>query len=590
MKEILACILLVFVMCSFAVDAEASWLIDAERFHISAHGQNSCQDCHTDIADKPLHPDPAEVDKTLPDFYRLEQCTTCHEDIYEDLKEGRHGGEKIGDELEFKYCIACHDPHYQLSYSNKATKIDLPQPIEKKCSICHVLYKELPKFSPEDENCLSCHRSVDAKDPKETGYISSLCFHCHGRNTGAQKTDDFPLIDESAYSKTVHADIPCITCHLQSVQYQHNHQELGDCRLCHLPHDEKIAHDTHLRVSCEACHLKNVLPVKDSGSGLIQWQIDRRAGRMSAIHSMISSNNDNFCRRCHTNGNSIGAVAMLLPAKSVMCMPCHAATFSVGDPTTLVAMIIFGFGILVAGSIWFSGSPVGLAEFGVGNMLLKTLRSVLAVIFSGRIFFIIKILILDGLFQRRLFRISRSRWFIHALIFFPILMRFCWGMIALVTSIWLPEWQGVWIMLDKNHPLSAFLFDLSGVLVLLGVALILLRKYVLESEDKIKGLPKADWPAYSLMGSIFIVGFILEGMRIAMTGSPEGSQYAFLGYIISRLFVGADLTSTYGYMWYLHAILTGAFVACLPFSRMFHMIMAPITLALNAGSQQHRWR
>ena len=145
-------------------------------------------------------------------------------------------------------------------------------------------------------------------------------------------------------------------------------------------------------------------------------------------------------------------------------------------------------------------------------------------------------------------------------------------------------------MLDKNHPLSAFLFDLSGVLVLLGVALILLRKYVLESEDKLKGLPKADWPAYSLMGSIFIVGFILEGMRIAMTGSPEGSQYAFLGYIISRLFVGADLTSTYGYMWYLHAILTGAFVACLPFSRMFHMIMAPITLALNAGSQQHRWR
>jgi nitrate reductase gamma subunit len=89
------------------------------------------------------------------------------------------------------------------------------------------------------------------------------------------------------------------------------------------------------------------------------------------------------------------------------------------------------------------------------------------------------------------------------------------------------------------------------------------------------------------MGGIIIFGFILEGMRIAMTGTPQGSQYAFLGYIISRLFTGADLTGVYGYMWYLHAILTGAFVAYLPFSRMFHMIMAPVVLAMNAASSSH---
>ena len=45
-------------------------------------------------------------------------------------------------------------------------------------------------------------------------------------------------------------------------------------------------------------------------------------------------------------------------------------------------------------------------------------------------------------------------------------------------------------MLDKNHPLSAFLFDLLGVLVILGVVLIIARKYVLGSEDKLKGLPR----------------------------------------------------------------------------------------------------
>ena len=140
-------------------------------------------------------------------------------------------------------------------------------------------------------------------------------------------------------------------------------------------------------------------------------------------------------------------------------------------------------------------------------------------------------------------------------------------------------------MLDKNHPLTALLFDLSGVLIISGVVLMLLRKYVQGSEGKLEGLPAADWPAYGLMGGIMIVGFILEGMRIAMTGKPGGSQYAFLGYVISRLFKEVNLTGIYGYMWHVHAILTGAFVAYLPFSRMFHMIIAPISLVLNAGSQ-----
>jgi hypothetical protein len=91
MKEFVAGILIIFWLCSPVVEADASWLIDVERYHVSAHGQNSCQDCHTDIADKALHPDPAEVNKSLPDFYQLEQCTDCHEEVLEDADEGSHG-------------------------------------------------------------------------------------------------------------------------------------------------------------------------------------------------------------------------------------------------------------------------------------------------------------------------------------------------------------------------------------------------------------------------------------------------------------------------------------------------------------------
>jgi nitrate reductase gamma subunit len=89
--------------------------------------------------------------------------------------------------------------------------------------------------------------------------------------------------------------------------------------------------------------------------------------------------------------------------------------------------------------------------------------------------------------------------------------------------------------------------------------------------------------ALGLIGGVVIVGFVLEGMRIAMTGVSWGASWAFIGFPISRLFAGwTALTGVYGYVWYLHAILTGAFAAYLPFSRMFHILVAPVSLAVRA--------
>jgi nitrate reductase gamma subunit len=124
-------------------------------------------------------------------------------------------------------------------------------------------------------------------------------------------------------------------------------------------------------------------------------------------------------------------------------------------------------------------------------------------------------------------------------------------------------------------------------MVILGIIGMLIMRRQSRREDSLVGLPPADWPAYALLGGVMIVGFILEGMRMAMTGSPSGAPYAFLGDAVSRMLAGTSLTGLYGYVWYLHAILTGAFVVYLPFSRMFHMIMAPVALAMNAASKQH---
>jgi len=199
--------------------------------------------------------------------------------------------------------------------------------------------------------------------------------------------------------------------------------------------------------------------------------------------------------------------------------------------------------------------------------------------------YVLKIVALDIFLQRRLFKQSVLRWFIHSLIFWPFVFRFLWGMTALLTSLWTPGSSLPWTMLDKNDHLVAFLFDFSGLMILSGVILTTLRRVRARSED-IGGLPGQDWPVLILLGGIVIIGFTLEGMRIAMTGPWPGSGYAFLGYAISRLFTdNPALPEIYGYVWYLHAIVTGALVAYLPFSNLLHMIMAPVVIAMNAISR-----
>jgi nitrate reductase gamma subunit len=587
MKDFVIAVIFAATLLWINTTADAAWLIDAERFHGGAHGQLSCRDCHEDINDKKRHPDPANVNKALKDFFQPEQCTTCHEDVAIDIAGGSHAGQAATPWQRFDNCIGCHDPHDQVSSGASISKPDLEQPAAVKCSRCHKFQAELPDFSDEDRACLQCHLSVSGDDPQAAEKTAYLCWHCHSstsRQPGWQ-TSSHPLIDAAHYASTPHADVACMVCHPRAAEFGHSDQPVGDCKPCHRPHDEKTAHDAHAAVTCGACHLQSVTPVRDPDRQYIGWRKPRYANRISPIHQMQTPEIEASCRACHSEGNSIGAAALVLPAKSIICMPCHTATFSIGDTVTVLSLILFFAGLFAAGSVWFSG---GDPSAGSGRKVTTSIGAVFGSIFSRQFFVIIKSLILDGLLQRRLFRVSRERWLLHALIFYPFMFRFVWGLSALFASLWRPEWPATWVMLNKNHPLSAFLFDLSAMVVMLGIVGMMMRRLQKRSDKKISGLPKADWAAYSLLGSIIIVGFILEGMRMAMTGSPNGASFAFVGDAISRMLAGFDLTGIYGYVWYLHAILTGAFLVYLPFSRMFHMIIAPVSLAINAAADHHK--
>ena len=305
---------------------------------------------------------------------------------------------------------------------------------------------------------------------------------------------------------------------------------------------------------------------------------------------MLRQKGHTACLRCHVKGNQVGAVAMVLPPKSILCMPCHAATFAVGDFITITALIVFLAGIVFLFAYVLSGSLPGAERSGPLAKLFAAAWNSIKAVCSPRIFPMIKVVVLEGLLQRRLFRQSRSRWLIHGLIFWPFVLRFSWGLVALLGSTWMPERTFPWPMLDKNDPATALLFDLSGMMVIIGLLLAFIRGRVSQA-SRLPGQPRQDRLALGLIAAIVVIGFVLEGMRIAMTGRPAGSTYAVVGYGISTLFSNPkELTDIYGFIWYIHALLTGVFVAYLPFSRLLHAILAPIVLAMNEAARHPRDR
>ena len=148
-----------------------------------------------------------------------------------------------------------------------------------------------------------------------------------------------------------------MTCHPQATETGHGKNIHGDCRQCHLPyHDEKVAHELHALVACGSCHLQGTQAQRDPKSKHVVWKRAFKPGQTSRVHEMVIRDDEASCRRCHSPDNQVGAASMVLPAKSIICMPCHAGTFSVGDTTTILTLIAFFAGLVMVFSYVLTGA------------------------------------------------------------------------------------------------------------------------------------------------------------------------------------------------------------------------------------------
>jgi nitrate reductase gamma subunit len=413
-----------------------------------------------------------------------------------------------------------------------------------------------------------------------------LCMDCHGKKDVEKKVDGKPVslsIDEKEYGKTVHRRIACIQCHDRVATSPHRTTRI-ECASCHGYHGEGTAHDPHRRVDCEACHHESKEVMKDPKTARVVLKMVKDGVPLKMTsHRLADSKDKKTCEKCHFTDNQLGAPIRVLPAKSLICMGCHSSSVTLNDPVSIVSLILFVIGIGATLTFWFQGTMVD-PSFSSREKLSYIGEKAWQVIFSKKFLTLLKVFVVDVLLLRRILKESVSRWTIHSLIYLPFFLRFFIGLIFLLLSSAFPMSSQTALLLDKNYPFVAFTYDFLGLCIIIGIIGAIMRR--LQDKPHKAITSGQDYVVLGLIGAILLTGFLVEGMRILLTGTPLSAALAsFMGYPISLLLglFSIRWEVVYPYGWYIHAILTGALIAYLPFSKMFHILVSPLVLLIKAA-------
>lgn len=307
-----------------------------------------------------------------------------------------------------------------------------------------------------------------------------------------------------------------------------------------------------------------------------------------------------------------------------------------------ISLCIFVLGTLWKVSAWFTRC-IGPASRGIplSRRLSAALRGMFRALFSRKIGRIAGAFFLDGLLQRRIFKESVLRWVMHMTLFA--------GFMLLLLMHALDEW--ITMRLFDGYSATAnpyfFLRDFFGVLVLVGLGIAVVRRYVLKV-PRLK-TRRPDKVALLLLAVIMVSGLLLEGAKMlshreyqqmvqdfADTDDPQElralesywveefgvaspdvsppfpeetlsqgrevhemscafchakSPWAFAGYGANRaLFpIASFLEKIQGVLilWHIHILACFIGLAYVPFSKMFHILSTPVGLAVSTATDEH---
>jgi nitrate reductase gamma subunit len=230
---------------------------------------------------------------------------------------------------------------------------------------------------------------------------------------------------------------------------------------------------------------------------------------------------------------------------------------------TAIALLIFAVGMLNTISLW---------RLGKAKNLQGPVR-------WGPVF---KAFITEVIFEKRIFKTSFIRWSV----FFGISMGFIFLLLPYI-SYWIFRLTSGLDFLEPSFcQLSLdFLMDLFSTLILIGVLLAIVRRYVVKS-PQMENLTQ-DSLAVLLIFLIVVSGFLLEGFRCATLPASRELSFSFMGSIIGSWLRPFDQPWTvyHFYTWLFHAFISLVFIAYIPFGKIRHFIACPVSITATASDE-----
>ncbi|MFQ6136081.1 MAG: respiratory nitrate reductase subunit gamma [Candidatus Hydrothermarchaeales archaeon] len=231
-------------------------------------------------------------------------------------------------------------------------------------------------------------------------------------------------------------------------------------------------------------------------------------------------------------------------------------------PMLYIALAIFAIGLYINLSIWAKGEKRGVVS---------------KVPLNKKVSLVLKAFFWDVLLQERIFRESKTRWAMHFSIFCGFFGLFLLSGISFVLELF-----GIFPF-NKDAPFFAFGFDLFGLMMLIGIAIALYQRFIVEVPQLKTSLE--DKIAIATLAILIPTGFIVEAVRlISEEIAPEVAIFSFVGYSIAKIMGSVSLpwASIYSPLLYLHVMIALAFIAYIPYGKFFHILAGPLSIFLDS--------
>ena len=296
---------------------KVSLFIDYELLKNSAHKENSCIKCHTniDVSKRPVCIDSGPVD-----------CSACHAEQVADYEKSYHGKLFASKDEDAPYCNDCHNKHTtkaKLDPTSRTFRKNIPQ----LCASCHREGEQaaLKYEGDQHEIVKSYNMSIHGKGLIESGLtVTAICTDCHTSHMELPASDPISSINPQNIPAT------CSKCHfgiyeqfqtsIHSPDVTKTEKRLPNCYDCHKSHSIERVERGDFRQGiidqCGNCHEEVTESYFETLHGKVSRLGDVAAAKCydcHGSHNILPPINPNStlsrqnvietCKSCHPNSN-----------------------------------------------------------------------------------------------------------------------------------------------------------------------------------------------------------------------------------------------------------------------------------------------